>query len=328
LGLGLQPHVLLNTELPQYRLLARGKVRDVYEAHTGPARPTEPSGTPHDAAESGSVVPADSLEADSRLLIVATDRISAFDFILATGIPDKGRVLTQMTLFWLDFLRDIVPNHFLSADTSMLPPEFAGRSMWVRRADMFQVECVARGYLAGSGWKDYQRTGAVCGIPLPPGLRESDALPQPLFTPATKAQSGHDENISFDQAAAVVGASTAIKLRDLTLDLYSKAADYARTRGILIADTKFEFGIVDGEIILADEVLTPDSSRFWPADQYRPGQSQPSYDKQYVRDYLEAIHWNKQPPAPSLPPDVARRTSEKYKEAYRALTGRELEPAA
>ncbi len=200
--------------------------------------------------------------------------------------------------------------------------------MWVRRADMFQVECVARGYLAGSGWKDYQRTGAVCGIPLPPGLRESDALPEPLFTPATKAQSGHDENISFEQAASIVGTPTAAKLRDLTLTLYSQAAEYARTRGILIADTKFEFGVADGQIILADEVLTPDSSRFWPADQYRPGQSQPSYDKQYVRDYLESIHWNKQPPAPALPEDVARRTSEKYKEAYRALTGRELEPAA
>jgi len=297
LGLGLPPHVLLNAELPTYRLLARGKVRDVYED-------------------------------DAQLLIVATDRISAFDFILATGIPDKGRVLTQMTLFWLDFLRDVVPNHFLSADTSMLPPEFEGRSMWVRHAEMFQVECVARGYLAGSGWKDYQRTGAVCGIPLPSGLRESDALPEPLFTPATKAQSGHDENISFEQTADVVGAETAARLRDLTLALYSNAADYARTRGILIADTKFEFGVVDGQIILADEVLTPDSSRFWPADQYRPGQAQPSYDKQYVRDYLESIHWNKQPPAPALPEDVARRTSEKYKEAYRALAGRELEPVA
>ncbi len=239
--------------------MARGKVRDVYE------------------------------DANNRLLIVATDRISAFDFILATGIPDKGRVLTQMTLFWLDFLRDVVPNHFLSSDTGDLPPEYKGRSMWVRRADMFQVECVARGYLAGSGWKDYQRTGAVCGIPLPPGLRESDALPEPLFTPATKAQSGHDENISFEDAAAVVGAETAAKLRDLTLALYTQASNYARTRGIIIADTKFEFGIVDGEIILADEVLTPDSSRFWPSNQYRPGQSQPSYDKQYVRG-LPRIH--------------------------------------
>ncbi len=285
----------------------------MYEARSWPASPSEHVEGP---------------DPSSRLLIVATDRISAFDFILATGIPDKGRVLTQMTLFWLDFLRNVVPNHFLSADTSKLPLEFKGRSMWVRRADMFQVECVARGYLAGSGWKDYQRTGAVCGIPLPPGLRESDALPQPLFTPATKAQSGHDENISFEQAAAIVGASTAIKLRDLTLSLYSQAANYARARGILIADTKFEFGVADGQIILADEVLTPDSSRFWPADRYQPGQSQPSYDKQYVRDYLESIHWNKQPPAPGLPDDVASRTSEKYKEAYRALTGRELEPAA
>ena len=294
MGLASPSKILLESHLPEYPLLVRGKVRDVY---------------------------ADG----ARLLFVATDRISAFDFILATGIPDKGRILTQMTLFWLDFLHSIVPNHFLSADMSALPPEFAGRSMWVRRAEMFPVECVARGYLAGSGWKDYQRTGSLCGIPLPAGLRESDALPKPIFTPATKAQSGHDENISFDQASAIVGVKTAAELRDLTLALYRKAAEYARTRGILIADTKFEFGLVDGQIILADEVLTPDSSRFWPADQYRPGQSQPSYDKQYVRDYLESIHWNKQPPAPALPEDVARHTSEKYKEAYRALTGRDLE---
>ncbi len=260
-----------------------------------------------------------------RLLIVATDRISAFDFILATGIPEKGRVLTQMTLFWLQFLRDVVPNHFLSADTSMLPPEFEGRSMWVKRAEMFPVECVARGYLAGSGWKDYQRTGAVCGIPLPAGLRESDALPEPIFTPATKAQSGHDENISFEQAADLVGAAMAARLRHLTLTLYRRAAQYARERGILIADTKFEFGLVNGEMVLADEVLTPDSSRFWPAGEYQPGRPQASYDKQYVRDYLESIHWNKQPPAPALPPEIAQRTSEKYKEAFRALTGRELE---
>ncbi|HEX5431460.1 MAG TPA: phosphoribosylaminoimidazolesuccinocarboxamide synthase, partial [Bryobacteraceae bacterium] len=233
----------------------------------------------------------------------------------------KGRVLTQMTLFWLDFLHDLVPNHFLSADTSMLPPEFAGRSMWVRRAEMFPVECVARGYLAGSGWKDYLRTGAVCGNALPPGLRESDALPQPIFTPATKAQSGHDENISFADAEKIVGQETAARLRDLTLGLYARAAEYARGRGILIADTKFEFGLVNGGIVLADEVLTPDSSRFWPADRYEPGHAQPSYDKQYVRDYLESIHWNKQPPAPALPEEVARRTSEKYQEAYRALTG-------
>ena len=285
---------MLETNLPGLKLARRGKVRDIYE------------------------------DGDRRLLIVATDRISAFDYILATGIPDKGRVLTQMTLFWLDFLRDVIPNHFLSTDMSGLPPEFEGRSMWVKRAEMFEVECVARGYLAGSGWKDYQRTGAVCGIPLPQGLRESSALPEPIFTPATKAQSGHDENISFEQAEGIVGAETAAKLRDLTLAIYRRAAEYARTRGIIIADTKFEFGMVDGQIILADEVLTPDSSRFWPADQYQPGRSQPSYDKQYVRDYLESIHWNKQPPAPGLPDDVARRTSEKYKEAYRALTGRAL----
>ena len=291
MGLIITP--VLETELSRYHRFARGKVRDVYED-------------------------------GSRLLIVATDRISAFDFILATGIPDKGRVLTQMTLFWLDFLREIVPNHFLSAETNGLPPEFAGRSMWVRRAEMFPIECVARGYLAGSGWKDYQSTGAVCGIPLPAGLRESDALPSPIFTPATKAQTGHDENISFEEASRIVGAESAARLRDLTLELYKRAAEYARSRGIIIADTKFEFGAADGQVVLADEVLTPDSSRFWPADQYQPGRAQPSYDKQYVRDYLESIHWNKQPPAPGLPEDVARRTSEKYKEAYRALTGRAL----
>jgi phosphoribosylaminoimidazole-succinocarboxamide synthase len=285
--------VLLESDLKNYRLFARGKVRDVYED-------------------------------GDRLLIVATDRISAFDYILPTGIPDKGRVLTQMTLFWLDYLKDVVPNHFLSSDTISLPPEFAGRSMWVKRADMFQVECVVRGYLAGSGWKDYQKTGAVCGIALPAGMRESDALPEPIFTPATKAASGHDENISFDEMVKIVGAPAAGKLRDLTLAIYKKAADYARTRGIIIADTKFEFGTVGGQIVLADEVLTPDSSRFWPLDQYAPGKAQPSYDKQFVRDYLESIHWNKQPPAPALPEDIARRTSDKYREAYRALTGREL----
>jgi phosphoribosylaminoimidazole-succinocarboxamide synthase len=292
-----QPAVVLETDLrPEklgYKLFARGKVRDVYED-------------------------------GDRLLIVATDRISAFDVILPTGIPEKGRVLTQMTLFWLQELRSLVPNHFLSVDVSALPPEYAGRSMWVRRAEMFPIECVARGYLAGSGWKDYQLTGAVCGIPLPAGLQESSRLPEPIFTPATKAQTGHDENISFDQTAATVGAETAARLRDLTLALYQHASDYARTRGIIIADTKFEFGVVDGQIVLADEVLTPDSSRFWPADQYQPGRPQPSFDKQYVRDYLESIHWNKQPPAPALPADIAERTGVKYKDAYRALTGHDL----
>jgi phosphoribosylaminoimidazole-succinocarboxamide synthase len=285
--------VVLETSLAQFPLLARGKVRDVY------------------------------VDGD-RLLFVATDRISAFDCILPTGIPDKGRVLTQMTRFWLDFLGPIVPNHYLSGDTTGLPPEFAGRSMWVRRAEMFPVECVARGYLSGSGWKEYRHTGSLCGIALPQGLRESEALPDPIFTPATKAQSGHDENISFEHACAILGPETAARLRDLTLALYRSAAEYARTRGILIADTKFEFGVIQGQIVLADEVLTPDSSRFWPADRYQPGGPQPSYDKQYVRDYLESLHWNKQPPAPPLPPEVAQRTSEKYKEAYRVLTGREL----
>lgn len=288
------PAPILETNLSTLKLFARGKVRDVYE----------------DGA---------------RLLIVATDRISAFDYVLPTGIPDKGRVLTQMTLFWLDFLRDIVPNHFLSADTSGLPEEFAGCSMWVKRAEMFPVECVVRGYLVGSGWKDYQRTGAVCGIPLPPGLRESDQLPEPIFTPATKATTGHDENISFEEMCRIVDPADAARLRDLTLAVYKKASAYARDRGIIIADTKFEFGKIGGVITLADEVLTPDSSRFWRAADYQPGRPQASYDKQYVRDYLESIRWNKQPPAPPLPEEIARKTSEKYREAYTALTGKQLD---
>jgi phosphoribosylaminoimidazole-succinocarboxamide synthase len=284
---------LFETNVAGLKMLGRGKVRDIYEN-------------------------------GDRLLIVATDRISAFDYFLATGIPDKGRVLTQMTLFWLDFLRDMTPNHFLSTDTSGLPPALEGRSMWVRRARMFEVECVARGYLSGSGWKDYQQTGAVCGVSLPKDLPESGALPEPIFTPATKAQSGHDENISFEVMCEMIGADVATRLRDLTLAIYRRAAEYARGRGILIADTKFEFGTIGGEIVLADEVLTPDSSRFWPLETYAPGGPQPSYDKQYVRDYLESIRWNKQPPAPALPDEVARRTSEKYKDAYRALTGKSL----
>jgi phosphoribosylaminoimidazole-succinocarboxamide synthase len=291
---------VLETTVASLKLRGRGKVRDIYEDPLDPGR----------------------------LLIVATDRISAFDYILATGIPDKGRVLTQMSLFWFDFLRDTVPNHLLSTDMSGLPDELEGRSMWVKRADMFDVECVARGYLSGSGWKEYQQTDAVCGISLPRGLRESDALPQPIFTPATKAQTGHDENISFERMASLVGHDLSVRLRDLTLKIYQQAVDYARPRGIILADTKFEFGLVDGQITLADEVLTPDSSRFWPVETYAPGGPQPSYDKQYVRDYLESIHWNKQPPAPALPEDVARRTGEKYKDAYRALTGRALNSAS
>ncbi len=279
---------------------ARGKVRDIYAL-------------------------------EDRMVIVATDRISAFDYILATGIPDKGRVLTQMTIFWLDFLRDVVPNHFLTADVSQYPEPFRrygdqleGRSMLVRKAKMVEVECVARGYLSGSGWKEYREKGSVCGIALPAGLRESDRLPEPIFTPATKAQSGHDENISMQAMAAVTGVKLAERLRELTLEIYRRASEYALTRGILIADTKLEFGFAGEELILGDEVLTPDSSRFWPVDTYSPGGAQPSYDKQFVRDYLESIHWNKQPPAPALPDDVAGKTSEKYKEAYRVLAGREL----
>jgi len=280
--------------------LVRGKVRDVYGL-------------------------------DGQLLIVATDRISAFDYILPTGIPDKGRVLTQLSVFWFDFLRDLTPTHFLTADADEFPSQFAayreqldGRSMLVKRAQMVEIECVARGYLSGSGWKEYQKQGTVCGIPLPPGLRESDKLPEPIFTPATKAQSGHDENIPFEQAVSLVGSRLANQLRDLTLKIYTTAADYALSKGIIIADTKFEFGLADGELILGDEVLTPDSSRFWPAETYQPGGPQYSYDKQYVRDYLESIRWNKQPPAPPLPREVAARTAEKYREAYRVLTGKDL----
>ena len=265
------------------------------------------------------------------LVIVATDRLSAFDYILPTPIEDKGKVLTQLSLFWLDLIRDIVPNHFVSADVSHYPEPFRqyrsqleGRSMLVKRANMIQIECVARDYVSGSGWKDYQRHGAICGIALPTGLRESDKLPAPIFTPATKAQSGHDENISFEAASQIAGKDTAARLRSLTLRIYQRAADYAETRGIIIADTKFEFGFIGDELVLADEVLTPDSSRFWPRETYRPGGPQLSYDKQFVRDYLESVHWNKQPPAPALPPEIARKTSEKYREAYRVLTGKPL----
>ena len=294
--------VLLRTDYPELQLHASGKVRDVY-----------------------------CLDSD-HLLFVATDRISAFDYVLATGIPHKGRVLTQISLFWFDFLKDIVPSHFVTADVNRYPvairkhaDELRGRSMMVMRAEMFPVECVARGYLSGSGWKEYKATGSVCGIKLPPGLKESDRLPEPLFTPATKATTGHDINISFEEMGKLVDPELSRQLRDITLRIYKKAADYARQRGIIIADTKFEFGQTAKGITLADEVLTPDSSRFWPADTYQPGKAQDSYDKQYVRDYLEEIRWNKQPPAPALPPEVARRTSEKYLEAYRQLTGRELE---
>ena len=294
--------VLLRTDYPELELHASGKVRDVYN-----------------------------LDGD-HLLFVATDRISAFDYVLATGIPHKGRVLTQISLFWFDFLKDIVSNHFVTADVTRYPAairshadELRGRSMMVMRAEMFPVECVARGYLSGSGWKEYKATGKVCGIHLPTGLKESDQLPEPIFTPATKATTGHDVNISFEEMCTLVDPELSRQLRDLTLRIYKQAADYARQRGIIIADTKFEFGQTAKGITLADEVLTPDSSRFWPADAYLPGKAQDSYDKQYVRDYLEEISWNKQPPAPALPQEVALRTSEKYLGAYRQLTGRELE---
>jgi len=294
--------VLLQTDFPDLQLHASGKVRDVYGI------------------------------GDQQLLFVATDRISAFDYILATGIPYKGRVLSQISLFWFDYLADIVPNHLITADVDQYPPavlkyadQLRGRSMLVQRAEMFPVECVVRGYISGSAWKEYKATGKVSGIQLPAGLNESDAFPEPIFTPSTKATTGHDENISFDQICAIVGVETASHLRDLTLRVYKKAAAYALHRGIIIADTKFEFGRTAKGITLADEVLTPDSSRFWPADKYAPGRPQDSYDKQYVRDYLEQIHWNKQPPAPALPPDVARRTSEKYLEAYFQLTGHKLD---
>ncbi len=294
--------VLVSTNFPDLKLHASGKVRDVY-----------------------------SVDAD-HLLFVATDRISAFDYILATGIPNKGRVLTQISLFWFEFLRDIVPNHVATADVNQYPEvlrkyaaQLRGRSMLVKRAEMFPVECVARGYLSGSGWKEYQASGSVCGIKLPTGLRDSEQLPEPIFTPATKAQSGHDENISFDRMVEILGRESSETLRDLTLKIYKKAADYAKTRGIILADTKFEFGVTAAGITLADEVLTPDSSRFWPADTYAPGKAQNSYDKQYVRDYLESIKWNKQPPAPALPVEVARKTSEKYMDAYKRLTGHDLD---
>ncbi len=273
----------------------------------------------------------DIYEAGEHLLFIATDRISAFDCVLPNGIPDKGRVLTQMSLFWFDYLKDVVPNHLLTAKVDEYPLELRefreqleGRSMLVKKAEMFPVECVARGYVSGSGWKDYRRSGAICGIPLPAGLLESGQLPEPIFTPATKAQTGHDENISFDEAASVIGKATAKTLKDLTLSIYGKASDFARARGIILADTKFEFGVIDGEITLGDEVLTPDSSRYWPADSYAPGGPQKSFDKQFVRDYLETLDWNKQPPAPPLPEEVILKTAAKYREAYETLTGASL----
>jgi phosphoribosylaminoimidazole-succinocarboxamide synthase len=294
---------LLNTALEGLTLHRRGKVRDVYDI-------------------------------DDRLLIVATDRISAFDYVLGSGIPDKGKVLTQLSGFWFDRMGDLVPHHLISMDVQTFPEparrhaeQLRGRTMLVRKTDPVPIECVARGYLSGSGWKEYQQTGRVCGIALPSGLRESDRLPEPIFTPATKAESGHDVNISEEEAGRLVGVGLVSRLKTLTLEIYGRGVAHAESKGIIIADTKFEFGLAgpSKEIVLIDEVLTPDSSRFWPRDQYEPGHGQPSFDKQYVRDYLEEIKWNKQPPVPSLPDDVIRRTREKYVEAFRLLSGGELQ---
>jgi phosphoribosylaminoimidazole-succinocarboxamide synthase len=293
------PPALIESNLPaDFPLVARGKVRDVYAV------------------------------GEDQLLLVATDRISAFDCILGSPIPGKGRLLTQISLFWFNLLRDLTPNHLLSANVDDFPAplpayrdQLEGRSTLVRRAEMVTIECVARGYLAGSGWKEYQQSRSVCGIALPEGLTESAQLPEPIFTPATKAQSGHDENISFERAAELIGHDLAARLRDLTLAIYRRAAEYALSRGIIIADTKFEFGFVDGHLVLADEVLTPDSSRFWPADHYAPGRPQASFDKQFVRDWLETLDWNKQYPAPVLPEEVVAGTWAKYHEAFERLTG-------
>lgn len=291
--------VILKTDFPGLKLRARGKVRDIYEL-------------------------------GDQLVIVVTDRLSAFDVVLPTPIPDKGRVLTQLSLFWFEKLASLVPNHVISATnfTGALAPyadSLKGRAMLVRRTEPVPIECVVRGYVSGSGWKDFQKTGSICGISLPAGLRESDRLPEPIFTPSTKATTGHDENISFDETVARIGRPLTEKLRDTSLAIYKSAAEFASARGIIIADTKFEFGLIGSELIWIDEALTPDSSRFWPGNQYMPGKPQPSFDKQYVRDYLEKIGWNKQPPAPELPPDVVAATTEKYREAYQRVTGHALD---
>jgi phosphoribosylaminoimidazole-succinocarboxamide synthase len=290
--------IVWETNLPGIHFLHRGKVRDLYEV-------------------------------GDWLLIVATDRLSAFDVVLPTPIPDKGRVLTQLSLFWFDLLRDVIPNHVITA--ANFPAELAayhaqleGRAMLCRRTRPLPIECVVRGYLSGSGWKDYRATGKLCGIALPARLQESERLPEAIFTPSTKAVAGHDENISFEEAVSRIGAGLAERVRAVSLEIYRRAAAYAEPRGIILADTKFEFGLVGDELIWIDEALTPDSSRFWPADGYQPGRAQPSFDKQYVRDYLERIGWNKQPPGPELPPEVVAATREKYREAYRQLTGHEL----
>lgn len=273
----------------------------------------------------------DVFDLDQQLLIVATDRISAFDYVLPTLIPDKGKILHSLSLFWFDFLQGIVPNHLITGDFDTFPmrlkkfPYLSGRSMIVKKAKRIDIECIARGYLAGSGWKEYQKQGTVCGIPLPRGLKESERLPEPIFTPSSKEEGGkHDENISFEAAVKMVGADLAGKVKDLTLALYKKAADHAESKGVILADTKFEFGLFDGKILLIDEVLTPDSSRFWEKSKYQAGRPQDSLDKQFVRDYLESIHWNKQPPVPALPDNVVAGTKGKYLDAFRKITGKEL----
>ena len=291
-------NALRQTNIPGLGPSARGKVRDIFDL-------------------------------GDRLLIVATDRLSAFDVVMPTAIPDKGRVLTQLSLFWFDLLKDIIPNHVLSAVDFPAPfdsygDQLAGRSMVVRKTQPLPIECVVRGYLSGSGWKEYSATGKVCGIPLPSGLLESNQLPEPIFTPATKATSGHDENVSFQQAAALIGQPLAEKARQVSLEIYRRAAAYALPRGVILADTRFEFGLLQDQLIWIDEALTPDSSRFWPAADYKAGGAQPSFDKQFVRDYLERIRWPKTPPGPELPPDVVAATRAKYREAYRLLTGHDL----
>jgi phosphoribosylaminoimidazole-succinocarboxamide synthase len=296
---GAAMRVVRETQFAGISPAARGKVRDIYDL-------------------------------GDKLLIVATDRLSAFDVVLPTPIPDKGRVLTQLSLFWFALLRDVIPNHVLSATELPAPfdgyrEELEGRSMLVRKTRPLPIECVVRGYVSGSGWKDYRATGKICGIALPPGLRESEQLPQPIFTPATKAAAGHDENITFEQGASLVGKEIAERVRDVSLEIYRRAAAHAEPRGILLADTKFEFGLLNEELIWIDEALTPDSSRFWPAAQYKPGGPQPSFDKQFVRDYLESIRWPKTPPGPELPAEVVAATRAKYREAYRILTGRGLD---
>ncbi len=295
--------VLLKTEMEGVTLLSRGKVRDIYDL-------------------------------GDTLLIVATDRISAFDHILPTGIPRKGEVLTQISRFWFDFLGDTVEHHVITTDPALFPEalqphlgQLTGRSMLVKKAEVLPVECIVRGYLAGSGWKEYQREGTVCGIALPAGLQNSSQLPEPIFTPSTKADTGHDINIPFSDMVELVGRDNADQARAISLEIYRRGAEHAASRGIIIADTKFEIGLLDGRLILVDEVLTPDSSRFWPRDKYQPGRNQPSFDKQYVRDYLESINWSKEPPVPELPDEIVAGTTGKYLEAFRSLTGRP-DPAA